>query len=258
MSELDYRQLAAAFLKQLHGVSTAVVLTGAGVSTASGIPDFRGPNGLYSRVSPRVFELDFFMTYPEEYYKIALDRIHTMAGKEPNDNHFMLASLEDHGLIKSVITQNIDGLHKRSGTENVIELHGNLSTFKCLKCERVYEIAVVEGMARQVGVPRCDCGGLIKPCIIFFGEQLPYEALMKAQEYARSCNLFITMGTSLSVFPAADLPILTVKNNGRLFIINDEETQFDRIASVVYHCNLERFSAEVTALLDEELQSEDS
>ncbi len=258
MSELDYRKLAVGFLQQLRASSSVAVLTGAGVSTASGIPDFRGPNGLYSRVSPRVFELEFFMTYPEEYYKVALQRIHTMADKEPNDNHFMLARLEDLGLIKSVITQNIDGLHGKSGTENLIELHGNLSTFRCLKCARLYQIAVVEDMVRQAGVPRCSCGGLIKPCIVFFGEQLPYEALLKAQEYARSSDLFITMGTSLSVFPAADLPVQTVKNGGKLLIINDEETQLDRIASAVCHCNLERFSAEVIGLLDEVLQNADS
>lgn len=257
MSEKNHRKIAAEVLREMMDHGNVVVLTGAGVSTASGIPDFRSPTGLYSRVSPRVFELDFFLRHPDEYYRMALKRIHTMASKEPNDSHRLLALLEKREIIQAVITQNIDGLHQKAGSESVIELHGNLSVFGCLDCKAEFDRKVIEEMVRQSGVPRCKCGGLIKPCVVFFGEQLPYSAIMASQEHARNCDLFVSMGTSLSVFPAADLPIEAVRAGGRLIILNNEATQLDRLAKAVYSCNLEEISSEIIMLLNEAPQNGD-
>jgi len=137
-------------LRELRGVGSAVVLTGAGVSTASGIPDFRGPGGIYSKVSPEVFDIDFFMSHPERYYRIEREILREALNAKPNVTHFLIAKLERMGLIEAVITQNIDGLHRKAGSSKVIELHGNISTGSCLRC------GVSEGGDRQ-DAAGCGC-----------------------------------------------------------------------------------------------------
>jgi len=241
---------ARQFVDRLRSARCAVVLTGAGVSTASGIPDFRGPGGLYSRLSQRTFELDFFFSETERYYQIAIEHIHTLADKEPNVTHRMLAELEHRRLIEAIITQNIDGLHQKAGSEKVIEFHGNVVSFHCLKCGRYFQRDFVDGQIRRAGIPRCECGGLVRPDIVFFGDPIPQNAIAIGSQLARQADLFVAMGSSLTVQPAASLPLLAKQSGAELFIINLGPTRLDDLADYKYDLAVESFSAAVLSALD--------
>ncbi|RKY05126.1 NAD-dependent protein deacylase [Candidatus Poribacteria bacterium] len=241
---------AEEFLEELRRSSYAVVLTGAGVSTPSGIPDFRGPKGIYSRVPPETFEIDFFLRHPERYYEVERGILSSSFDAEPNETHLLLAKLESMGLIKGVITQNIDGLHQRAGSKVVVELHGNISTGTCLSCGRKFSREEINAKLESSPVPRCGCGGLIKPDVVFFGEQLPPDALEKGTEMASKADLMVVMGSSLVVYPAANLPLLTVRNGGRLIIVTKGETGLDFLAYRKYNVDLVEFSREVLRLIE--------
>jgi NAD-dependent deacetylase len=241
---------AAFFLKLLRNSHKTVVLTGAGVSVASGIPDFRSPDGLYSKVSPEVFELDFFLDNPAEYYKIAQERIHTMADRKPNPTHFLLSRLQREGMIGEIITQNIDGLQQRAGAKDVIELHGSVSSFSCMKCHRSYSKDELEKLFEESEVPWCNCSGLIKPDIVFFGETLPIEAINRAERAAIDSELFVAMGSSLVVYPAAQFPVIAKSSGAILAIVNRDSTGLDYMADHIFNVTLEEFSGEILALLD--------
>ena len=214
----------------------AIALTGAGISTESGIPDFRSPGGLWSRFDPDEFaSISSFMRDPAKFYQMA-GEFASLFSAEPNEGHKALAELEQMGLLKTIVTQNIDGLHQAAGSKNVIEVHGNVRESKCMWCERIYPILNLAEKVYQMGEvpPRCDeCGGVLKPNVVFFGEQLPREALDSAFEHARKCDLILVAGSSLVVSPANLLPEIALGSGAKLIIVNDEETHMDKFASVV-------------------------
>lgn len=240
---------ARQFLNELTKSKSTVALTGAGVSTASGIPDFRGPDGLYSRISQRTFEVDFFFSHTEKYYEIAIEHVHTLADKEPNITHRMLAELEKRQLLKAIITQNIDGLHQKAGSRKVIEFHGNVVSFRCTKCKKSFDHQTVDAKIRKNKVPYCDCGSLIRPDIVFFGDPIPSDAITQSQSLATEADVFIAMGSSLVVNPAAALPLIAKNFGAKLFIVNKGQTALDRIADYRYDICLEDFSSAVLDLL---------
>lgn len=232
----------------------AVALTGAGMSTESGIPDFRSPGGLWSRYDPSEFAtLSSFLGDPSRFYRAASEFLSVFTA-EPNEGHRALAELEQMGVLKAVITQNIDGLHQAAGSRKVVELHGNLRECKCLSCGRVSPIEVLVGKLVQEGEipPLCnDCGGILKPNVVFFGEQLPRDALEEAFEQARRCDLMLVAGSSLVVSPANFLPPMAVEAGARLLIVNEEVTPMDAFASVVIRGKTGRVLPELVRLVRE-------
>ncbi len=217
----------------------AVVLTGAGISTLSGIPDFRGAGGLYTRTdidANKLFDLDYFYTDQNYYYEHARDFLYNLDEKEPNIVHSGLARLEEKGFIHAVITQNIDLLHQKAGSRKVLELHGSPLVHRCLSCGKTWDFPSVAKIVRSGGIPRCDkCGGIVKPDIVFFGEGLPVDTLEEAEREAQQADLMLVLGTSLTVYPAAAVPEITLRRGGRIAIINRDPTHLDR-----YACHIER------------------
>jgi len=206
-----------------------VVLTGAGVSTASGIPDFRGPQGLWKRVDPGKFEISYFHLNPDEVWSLMFETLGSLMSAEPNPAHYALAELESMGHLCGIITQNVDGLHQKAGSKNVVEIHGNIGRTTCLSCGASYETRTIEfrGVA-----PRCpSCGGLLKPDVVFFGEMV--RDFDKALELAMRADLFIAVGTSLYVSPANHLPIVAKRRGALLAIINQEPTALDDLADII-------------------------
>lgn len=217
-----------------------VVFTGAGISTESGIPDFRGPNGIWNKMTP----IDFgdYMASEEmrrESWKRKFSGDGTMENAEPNAGHRAITSLVDAGKVTHIITQNVDGLHQKSGTPDqlVIELHGNASYATCLNCSKRYELEDIrEPFLADGTIPCCDeCGGIIKTATISFGQAMPVEEMQRAQDAALACDLFIALGSSLTVYPAAGFPRLAKQNGARLVIINNQETDLDPICDLVLH-----------------------
>ena len=205
-----------------------MVLTGAGISTESGIPDFRSPTGIWADVDPMDYaSLRAFRADPEKVWGCYAKRIDMLTGAEPNDGHRAIAELERLGLVRAVITQNIDLLHTRAGSEDVVEVHGSIRTASCLKCGRVYPLD--ESM---LPTPRCECGAVLKPDVVFFGELLPPAAIDRAYELARSAALMLVVGSALEVYPVAELPLETVLAGGSLAIVNRGETPLDAKAEL--------------------------
>ncbi len=215
--------------KLMENAESVAVFTGAGVSTLCGIPDFRGPQGIYKHVDPdRIFGLDQFRSDPGYYYEHARDFIYTFQDRQPGLVHTVCADLESTGLIRGVITQNIDMLHQRAGSRNVIELHGSPEIHTCLQCGWQTAFEVVAPVVQAGGLPRCDvCGGVVKPDITFFGEMLPAGALEEAFALAASVDLMLVLGSSLVVQPAASVPLATLETGGRLAIVNLGATPLD-------------------------------
>ena len=219
-----------------------IAFTGAGVSTLSGIPDFRGKNGLYTKIdADRIFDLAYFRTDPSFYYTHARDLIYSSAERRPSIVHEFLAEMETMGKLKAVITQNIDMLHRKAGSRRVIELHGSPKTHTCMKCGRKYGYKEVAPTVRIGAVPRCGCcGGILKPDITFFGEMLPRGALEEAVEECGKADLMMILGSSLVVQPAASLPGYVIDNGGKIIIVNDADTPLDGYAEHRLH-DLETF-----------------
>ena len=217
-----------------------VAFTGAGISTESGIPDFRSPGGIWSRMQPIDFR-DFInsidMRREAWRRKAVIDRDFQAA--TPNRGHRALASLVERGVMSAIITQNIDGLHQASGvpSDKVIELHGNGTYATCLDCGLRYELApIMAAFARDETLPVCDtCGGIIKSATISFGQAMPQAAMQRAQAESTACDLFIVLGSSLVVYPAAGFPALAKRRGARLVIINREPTDQDDKADLVIH-----------------------
>jgi len=205
-------------------------LTGAGVSTLSGIRDFRGKNGLYNDMdAENIFSLDYFEKDPSFYYSQAGSFIYNLDEKEASIVHLVLGELEKLGYLKALITQNIDLLHQKGGSKNVIEIHGSPVTHYCLRCSGVrvgYEEAAA--VVRSGEMPKCPkCGRVLKPAITFFGEALPANALKQAVIESQEADLMLVLGTSLTVFPAAGMPEYTLRNGGEIVIVNDKPTPLD-------------------------------
>lgn len=225
----------------LRASRSAVAFTGAGISTPSGIPDFRDPeSGLWSHIDPlRVASIHSFRQHPQAFYDWVYPLARQILAAQPNPAHIALAELERVGILKCLITQNIDMLHTRAGNVNIREIHGSLSEATCTHCFRVYPGEQVLARFLQDGkVPRCSrCGGVIKPNIILFGEQLPYRQLQAAREAARCADVMLVIGSSLEVAPASDLPKYALRNSAKLVIINLTPTDFDGMAYAVIHAD---------------------
>jgi NAD-dependent deacetylase len=223
----------AAFLAESR---TAIAFTGAGISTESGIPDFRSPGGVWSRYQPVLFQ-DFLASEDarRQYWRMKKEGYREFKGAKPNEGHRALARLEAIGKIVAVITQNIDGLHQDAGSRRVLELHGTSRHCVCLKCQARFDPDLVqEWLEAGVDVPRCDrCGGLLKSATISFGQALPADVLTEAVELCMSTDLVLAIGSSLVVEPAASLPLQAKQNGARLVIINRTETPLDGLADVV-------------------------
>lgn len=207
-----------------------VFFGGAGVSTESGIPDFRSVDGLYSqkyKYPPEVIlSHDFFMQRTEDFYKFYFDKM-IFPDAKPNAAHYKLAEMEQKGYLKCIITQNIDGLHYMAGSKNVCEFHGTVHKNHCLKCGKEYNLS--EMLQKSGGVPRCDCGGIIKPDVVLYGESIPQEAFEKSIEAVENCDLLIIGGTSLKVQPAASLVTLT---SARKIVINKDRQETETFAEL--------------------------
>jgi len=209
-----------------------VAFTGAGVSTLSGIRDFRGKNGIAN--GETVFNIDVFEEDPSVYYDNARSFIYNLNEKEPSVVHTVLGELEKKGILKAVITQNIDLLHQRGGSSKVIEVHGSPKVHYCLRCPGVrmgFEEAAA--IVLSGGMPKCPkCGRVLKPAITFYGESLPIEALKEATVQAHKADLMLVLGTTLVVYPAASMPEYTLRSGGRIVIVNNMPTHLDRQASI--------------------------
>jgi NAD-dependent deacetylase len=220
----------------LRGCRYLVALTGAGISTPSGIPDFRSErSGLWNRADPlEVASLWGFHDHPERFYDWYRPLLRKSAAARPNPAHQALARLEATGPLRTIITQNIDSLHQAAGSRRVLELHGHTRTATCLSCrEQSCCDALLRGILESREPLRCDCGGLLKPDVVLFGEPLPYETLSAAQQEALACDTLLIIGTSLEVMPAADLPLLARRRGARLILINLMPTPLDDQMDVV-------------------------
>ncbi|MEJ1161420.1 SIR2 family NAD-dependent protein deacylase [Prosthecomicrobium sp. N25] len=215
-----------------------VVFTGAGISTESGIPDFRSPGGLWSRLRPIEFQ-DFVASEAArlEDWRRRFELGRQFGGAEPNEGHKAIARLVESGHCRAVITQNIDGLHARAGVpaDRIVELHGNGTYAHCLRCGTRAGIAAVEAEIAETGTsPRCPaCGGLVKCAVVSFGEAMPVDAMARAEEATRAADLFLAVGSSLQVYPAAGFPIMAKRLGARLVIVNRDETELDDLADRV-------------------------
>lgn len=251
----DLINTAKTFADLLLSSENAVALTGAGISTESGIPDYRSPGtGLWEKMDQSVVSLEGFKRNPSKYYEYAIGLHPIRQAARPNPAHILLAGLEQKGILKGVITQNVDGLHQDAGSGEVHELHGSLRQVVCLSCSSLHSMD--EAMERVVSgenPPLCPgCGGVLKPNAVFFGEMLPTIPWQKSLELSRSADLFIAIGSSLQVSPANTLPDIALQAGARLVILNLMPTPFDTDAALVIQEKIGEFSSAVTSILDSE------
>jgi NAD-dependent deacetylase len=216
------------------------IFTGAGISTESGIPDFRSPGGVWSRMSPIYFQ-EFVGS--EEKRREAWDRAFSgragWTGKQPNAGHYAVARLVSSGKARAVITQNVDNLHQDAGVPagQVIELHGNASYATCLECGLRHELADLKALYQATGdLPACrSCGGIVKTATISFGQSMPHEPMARAEAETLACDLFLVLGSSLVVYPAAGFPLMAQENGAKLVIVSRDPTDQDQIADLALH-----------------------
>ncbi len=242
-SQADLKPLIDEFCRLVAGAGRGVALTGAGISTESGIPDFRSPGGLWSKNMPIHFG-DFIssgeMRAEAWRRKFVLDD--ATHGVKPNIGHYVLADLVRDGRFSAVVTQNIDGLHLAAGTpvEKLIELHGNGTYAKCLSCSRRFELNWVRERFEESGQsPLCEsCGGYVKSATVSFGQAMPHDEMQRAEELASEADVFLALGSSLVVYPAASLPLIAKRNGAILIVVNREPTEIDSIADLVIPASL--------------------
>jgi NAD-dependent deacetylase len=231
---------------ELATADHAVALTGAGVSTASGIPDFRSDGGIWDQYDPAEFHYSRFKADPGGFWEKRLALYETLfdGTVEPNPAHEALATLENRGLLDGVITQNIDGLHAEAGSERIVEIHGNGRRVACEDCGQRRDLTPIQERADTGELPpTCEaCGGVLKPDVVLFGEQLPAAQLQRARTHAREADVFLAVGSSLQVQPAATLPRTATRESGTLVIVNLEETGASALADY-------EFRADVTEVL---------
>lgn len=228
MSDYACKKIAEMIIES----NLTVVLTGAGISTESGIPDFRSPKtGLWEKVDPmEALSTDVLYGNPKKFYSLGFKILTGMKGAKPNKAHLILAQMEKEGLISAIITQNIDNLHHAAGSKNIMEVHGHIRTGHCMKCRKTYEFSVIEDKVANGEIPPiCSCGGTIRPDVVFFGDSLP-DCFNKAWDISSRCDLMIVIGSSLQVGPVNYLPSMAKK----LAIINKETTMYDGRADAVY------------------------
>jgi NAD-dependent deacetylase len=216
----------------VRGHQPCVVLTGAGISTESGIPDFRTPGGIWEQYDPaEVATIDALRRDPGRVWEFYALRLGALGGAEPNDGHRALAELEEHGWVRAVVTQNVDGLHQRAGSREVVEVHGSLREAECIRCG--VRVPMDEAVA-SLPVPPCpECGEVLKPGVVMFGELLPAAEIERAQSLAAEAGLLLVVGSSLEVHPVAALPGVTLAAGGALAIVNRGSTPWDSRAELV-------------------------
>lgn len=244
----DARRLASL----LEASSRTVALTGAGISVPSGIPDFRSPGeGLWENVNPlEVATIDAFHRDTRRFWQFYGPRFAMLGEKQPNPAHEMLAELERRGMLAAMVTQNVDRLHRRAGSERVIEVHGSIETSSCTSCGCSWTLAEVDALFDEQGVATCTgCMGKVKPDVVLFGELLPEAAMNEARELAASAELMLCVGSSLEVYPVAGLPELTLDAGGRLAVVTKGPTPYDGDAAVRLHGDVvEELGAVLAAL----------
>ena len=208
--------------EDLAAARHVVALTGAGISIESGIPPFRGKGGLWEKIDPEVAHIDVFLRDPAKVWSILVkDMKEIVDSASPNDAHKGFAKLEKYGKLKTVITQNIDGLHQAAGNTDVIEFHGTFAWQRCMECNRKLETGKVDTSEIP---PRCQCGGILRPDVVFFGEMIPSDALWRSRQLAADCDLMLVVGTSAVVQPAALMPVIAKESGAKVVEINPEQT----------------------------------
>ncbi len=214
-----------------------VAFTGAGISAESGIPTFRGEDGIWKKYDPeKVASINSFYENPANYWKFARDFESKFLDVKPSPAHISIGKLERMNRLLGVITQNVDGLHQKAGNTTVIELHGNTGVVRCLDCGREYRREDVFRMLDEKLPPECECGSkYLKPDAVFFGEPLPQDALSQAIELAGKCDLMIVIGSSLVVYPAAEIPLIAKRSGARMVLINLEPTPYDDIFDLRFY-----------------------
>jgi NAD-dependent deacetylase len=231
----------------LREAQSVVALTGAGISVPSGIPDFRSPGtGLWANVDPmEVAHIDAWRADPERFWHFYGTRFQALRDKEPNGAHAALVELERRGILDAVVTQNIDRLHRRAGTRELVEVHGTIDASSCLACGARFALEEVQRRLEDssISVPACDCGAPLKPDVVLFGEFLPEGALERAYELAAGADVLLCVGSSLEVHPIAQLPGVTRQNGGQLAIVTAGPTPWDAHAAI-------KLSGDVVAELD--------
>jgi len=227
-----------------------VAFTGAGISVESGIPPFRGENGLWSRYDPRYLEIDYFHSNPLESWKIIKEIFYDFFGRaRPNTAHYVLAAMEKEQLLQTVITQNIDNLHQEAGSKNVYEFHGNSRRLVCTRCAAA--LTAEEANLQQLP-PLCrHCGGLLKPDFVFFGEAIPQKPLQQAYYEAKHADVFIIVGSTGEIMPASMVPAMAKENGCQIIEVNIEETNYTRSISDIF---LQGKATEIFRLLAENLK----
>lgn len=235
-------QFVAKGVELIRESEKILVFTGAGLSTESGIPDFRSPGGIWDKYDPSDFYFQKFVSDEkarEKYWKMSSEFYGVMKDAVPNQAHISIKDLEDTGKLLAVVTQNIDHLHHKAGNspEKIIEIHGTAFSVSCLSCKKAYGRDEIEERLRSgIKVPYCDdCSGILKPDTISFGQAMPQDKMAESLMYARECDLCIVLGSSLVVYPAASVPIQAVENGAKLMIINRDETALDPRAALTIH-----------------------
>ncbi len=228
--------------KKLRGLieesNHVVAFTGAGVSAESGIPTYRGADGMWNKYDPEKFaSIDYFHKDPTYYWRFFREVRHDlMVSAKPNPSHYAVAELERRGKVKAVVTQNIDNQHRLAGSQRVLELHGNTFRFYCLDCKCDYTIHEAWDMSCEKIPVRCtQCEGLIRPDVVLFGEMLPFDVITQAEREAEACDLMLVIGSSLVVYPAANIPYQAKLSGSKLVIINVDPTPMDSIADLTVH-----------------------
>lgn len=233
--------------------ANGLALTGAGVSAESGIPTFRGEGGLWKKFDPvKVASIDYFLADPGAYWTASRERGRVALAARPNAGHTALAELEAAGHLAAIVTQNTDGLHQDSGSRRVIELHGSGRTVQCLDCGFREPRSEVQARLEVEMPPRCrSCGGtLLKPTVVLFGEPMPQAAVLDAFALARKADVMLVVGSSLVVYPAAEIPLVAVRAGARMIVVNAESTPFDDLAEVVIHGRSGDVLPEIVRLID--------
>ena len=239
MVEQDLDALADRVADLIINAKRVVVFSGAGISTESGIPDFRSPGGIWSRFDPEDFTYQKFVSDPEARRKQwrMLGEGHLTTLAEPNPAHYAIAELDRLGRLDCVITQNVDNLHHKAGVpaDKVFELHGNVQSAVCLGCGKLYPFEQIKARVDEgEEIPDCEnCRGMLKPNAVLFGEQLPYDVLTEASNRSSGCDLFIVVGSTLVVYPAAYMPVYAVQAGAKLVIVNLSDTPMDGEATVL-------------------------
>ena len=224
-------------------------LTGAGISVESSIPPFRGENGLWSKYDPGLFEISYFLSNPEESWELMKKLFYeTFKNARPNEAHFMLARLEHKGLLKVLITQNIDGLHHSAGSRHVVEYHGSTRNLTCTHCSEKRESSE-DTIA--VSLPKCSCGGVLKPDIIFFGEEIPISAILGVQDAIETTDVMLVVGTTGEVFPASLIPIEAKRRGAIIIEVNTQPSSFTYDTTDIF---LQGLATKILHVLEEEIQ----